>query len=181
MSIGKSIGKSWVDPKSHSGGSNKSPKTGTKAGTMRSRIWKPRRWGQEPWGALRHPPGFLTGTLFENIHLDHQLHFPDEETRARVITDLPSNYSGRPCARLPWIAPFSCIHQSAESYIPWRDRPAALKTRCFRESRLCLSVASTLLQTYCGIFHISQSLADRLSRPLVNIWLIWRYFGLHPK
>ena len=108
-----SIDKSWVvkqEPKSPSRGSNELPKIDIKAGTTRSRIWKPRRWEQEPWGVLRHAPGFLTGTLFGNFPLDHQLPFPDEETKARVPTDFPSNDSSSPCARLQWITPFSCIH-----------------------------------------------------------------------
>ena len=62
---------------------------GVKAGAMRSK--NPKAKGMRTRG-VRYAE---TLPRFSNwntvcINLDHQLHFPDEETRARVQRDLPS-------------------------------------------------------------------------------------------
>ena len=144
-----SIDKSWVvkqEPKSSSRGSNELPKIDIKAGTIR--IWKPRRWEQEPWGVLRHAPGFLTRVLFENYPLDHQLPFPDEETRARVPADFPSSDSSRRRARLQWVTAFSLFisqwnhtFPGEMSLQPWKPDPSE-KADCVCQSPHLFSKAT---------------------------------------
>lgn len=55
---------------------------------------------------LTHALGLQSGTLFENINIDHKLYFLDEKTRVGVQGDLLGTDRARQCARFLWITPF---------------------------------------------------------------------------